>query len=183
MMPWKRCRSDFLESLGNSQQHTVLTKAQGIRHADVSVSDNDNSIPGCHSVPISHSHGEILLSSLSFLFSSSFFQFQLKEILQIMAAIYNGKEEKTSSVLRRAQITSVLPGIAVKVAVMCRTHSESVSRDARQRSGLEGKGKKSLLLLWRLCELNMKRAPDPSLVVVFCSTLRSTSCEQAKLQD
>lgn len=61
-----------------------------------------------------------------------------------MAAIYNGKEEKSSSVLTRAQITSVSMGIAAKVAVMCRTHSAltgSVSRDARQRSELEGKGK------------------------------------------
>lgn len=64
-----------------------------------------------------------------------------------MAAIYNGKEEKSSSVLTRAQITSVSMGIAAKVAVMCRTHSaltESVSRDARQRSELEGKGKKEI---------------------------------------
>lgn len=139
MMPRKQCRLDFPESHGNPQQHTVLTKAPGLRHADVSVTDSDNSIPSCHSVPISHSHnGEILLSSLSFLFSSTFFQFQfLKEILQIMAAIYNGKEQKSSSVLTPAQITSVSAGIAAKVPVMCRTRAaltESVSRGARQRS-------------------------------------------------
>lgn len=61
-----------------------------------------------------------------------------------MAAIYNGKEQKSSSVLTRAQIISVSAGIAAKVAVLCRTRAaltESVSHDARQRSELEGKGK------------------------------------------
>lgn len=57
-----------------------------------------------------------------------------------MSAIYNGREKKSNSVLTCAQITSVSTGMAANVVAMCRTHSDSVSRDARQRSELEEKG-------------------------------------------